>query len=283
MLRICLAASGEEVVALDAGKFKAVVEQYGSTVASLKRYLAQRHFPKRFSRFQLRILQEGVSMEMEDEESITLPLDLQLILMNHLPPDEERDASFIESCGDGRVHEVVENLKAPQNPNVVTDDATALMWAAANGREEVARLLLQAGADTEWRDDGTLFTALHSAATCGYSEVVRILLEFDCDVEAVDTLGRRPLHWASLTGHAGVAQVLLDSGADKEAEDRWGQRPLHLAAKNGIFKVVEELVEAGAEKNALDKRGRTAAQLATQFGHHCVSQLLQDDKRRRLS
>ena len=274
MLRICLAASGEEVVALDAGKFKAVVEQYGSTVASLKRYLAQRHFLKRFARLH--------SMEME-EESTTLPLDLQLILMNHLPPDEERDASFIESCGDGRVHEVVENLKAPQNPNVVTDDATALMWAAANGREEVARLLLQAGADTEWRDDGTLFTALHSAATCGYSEVVRILLEFDWDMEAVDTLGRRPLHWASLTGHAGVAQVLLDSGADKEAEDRWGQRPLHLAAKNGIFKVVEKLVEAGAEKNALDKRGRTAAQLATQFGRHCVSQLLQDDKRRRLS
>ena len=237
-------------------------------------------------------------MEMEDEESITLPLDLQLLLMNHLPPDVERDASFIERCGDGKVHEVVENLKAPQNPNVVTDDATALMWAAANGREEVARLLLEAGADTEWQvhddnddnddndDDADvpeLLTVLHVVASRGYREVVGILLEFGANMEAVNRDGRRPLHLASLKGHADVAQLLLESGADEEAEDRWGQRPLHLAAKNGIFKVVEELVEAGAEKNALDKRGRTAAQLATQFGRHCVSQLLQDDKRRRLS
>ena len=148
MLRIRLAASGEEVVALDAGQFEAVVEQYGSTVTSLKRYLAQRHFPKRFSRFQLRILRDGDAVEMEDEESITPPLDLQLILMNHLPPDEERDASFVQSCKEGRVDEVAENLKAPQNPNVVCDGGTALMRAASYGREEVVRLLLEAGVDT---------------------------------------------------------------------------------------------------------------------------------------
>ena len=97
MLQIRLAASGEEVVALNAGDLEAVVQEYGSTVASLKHYLAQRHFPKRFSRFQLRILREGDSSEMKDEESITPPLDLQLILMSHLPPDAERDEGFIET------------------------------------------------------------------------------------------------------------------------------------------------------------------------------------------
>ena len=67
MLPIGLAASG----ALCAGEFQAVVEQ------------------------------EGDSSEMEDEESIMLPLDLQLILMSHLPPGAERDERFIESCSDG--------------------------------------------------------------------------------------------------------------------------------------------------------------------------------------
>ena len=216
MPRISLAASGEEVVALDAGQFEAVVEEYGSTVDSLKRYLAQKHFPKRFSRFQLRILREGSSSEMEDEESITQPLDLQLILMNHLPPDEERDASFVESCGDGRVHEVVENLKAPQNPNVVFVVAPALTRAAAHGQQEVVRLLLEAGAETEWRDAAVFErTALHLAAFNGYGEVVRILLEFGADMEAVDRYGLRPLHLAAQGGHTAVAQLLLDSGADK--------------------------------------------------------------------
>ena len=208
---------------------------------------------------------------MEDEESITSPLDLQLILMNHLPPDEERDASFAESCRAGRVDEVVENLKAPQNPNVVSNRGTALTWAATNGQEEVARLLLEAGADTEWKDDFES-TALRLAAFNGHGEVVSILLEFGADMEAVDTYGRRPLHLASLKGHADVAQLLLDSGADEEAEDRGGHRPLHYAALNarrdGRLDVVQLFVEAGVDKNAC----ATAAFLLTQFGHPgCVT------------
>ena len=246
MLRIRLAATGEDVVALDASEFEAVVEQHGSTVASLKHYLAQRHFPKRFSRFQLRILGEGSSSEMEDEESITPPLDLQLILMNHLPPDEERDAGFVQSCRAGRVDEVVENLKAPQNPNVVSGGAAALTRAAAHGQQEVVRLLLEAGADAKWKDTFQR-TALHVAAQCNRSEVVRILLEF---------------------------------GADMEAVDRYGLRPLHRAAQHDCLDVVKLLVEAGVDTNALDKGGRTAAQLVTQKGSIAAAQLLQDDKRR---
>ena len=119
MLRIRLAASGKEVAVLDASEFKAVDEQYGPTVNALKRYLAQKHFRKRFSRFQFRILRQGDIQEMEDDESITPPVDLQLILMNHMPPDEERDARFIESCKAGRVDEVEQSLKALQNPNVM--------------------------------------------------------------------------------------------------------------------------------------------------------------------
>ena len=294
MLRISLAASGEEVVALDAGKFEAVVEEYGSTVACLKRYLAQKHFPKRFSRFQLRILREGSSSEMEDEESISTPLDLQLILMNHLPPDEERDGSFVESCRAGRVDEVVENLKAQHNPDVVSGGRAALTRAAANGREEVARLLLEAGADTEWKESFQR-TALHVAAQTGYSEVVRILLEFGADMEAGDCDGSTPLHLAAAFGHTAVAQLLLDSGADKEAEDIYCRRPLHLAAEEDFIDVVQLLVEAGVDKNALDKRGRTAAQRASQKARSKrigpvtrarltrLLQLLQDDKRRRRS
>ena len=277
MLRIRLAASGEDVVALDTSEFEAVVEQYGSTVASLKHYLAQRHFPKRFSRFQLRILREGASMEMEDVESITPPLDLQLILMNHLPPDEERDARFVESCGMGIEDEVLENLKALQNPNVVSGGDSALMRAASRGREELVHLLLEASADTEWKG-GDFCTALHLAAVKGYSEVVRILLEFGADMEAATAAeGVRPLHFAAWFGHTAVAQLLLDSGADKEAEDRQGQRPLHYAAaSHRCLDVVQLLVEAGVDKNALDKKGSTAAQLATQKGFIAAAELLQD-------
>ena len=38
---------------------------------------------------------------------------------------------------------VAENLKAPQNPIVVSNRETALMWAATRGREGIVHLLLE--------------------------------------------------------------------------------------------------------------------------------------------
>ena len=217
MLRICLAASGEEVAALNAGEFESVVEKYGSTVASLKRYLAQKHFSKRFSRFQLRILRQGDLHEMQDHESITPAVDMQLILMNHLPPDKERDGRFFENCKAGRVDEVEQNLKALQNPNMQSDCEPALTRAAKNGLHQVVRLLLEAGADTE-RRDALEYTALHWASDNGHTEVARILLHFDADKDAVDRLCRSPLHLAALNDHTDLVPLLLDS-ADKGAEN----------------------------------------------------------------
>ena len=73
--------------------------------------LAKDRFQKKYSRFQLRLLREGDSSELQDGESLTPPLDLQLILMRqHLPRDEERDEKFFESCSKGRSEEVEQSL-----------------------------------------------------------------------------------------------------------------------------------------------------------------------------
>ena len=118
MLRISSAASGEQLLCLDAAHVDALVQGYGSTVGSLKRHLAERHFQKRYSRFQLRFLREGAPDELQDDENIMPLMDLQLMLMNHLPPDEDRDRLFLESCRAGRVGEVEQKLKGFQDPDV---------------------------------------------------------------------------------------------------------------------------------------------------------------------
>ena len=128
MLRISSAASGEELVSLDVAEFQDVLEVYGCTVGSLKRHLAERHFKKRYSRFQLRFLREGAPDELQDDENITPPMDLQLMLMNHLPPDEDRDRHFLESCREGRVGEVEQSLKRFQDPDVAALVANLLRF-----------------------------------------------------------------------------------------------------------------------------------------------------------
>jgi len=75
------------------------------------------------------------------------------------------------------------------------DNATALMWAAGNGYNDVVRLLLERGADPNATSDMAGYTALMCAATRGKKETMEILLEhganaglankFNCTAEKI--------------------------------------------------------------------------------------------------
>ena len=314
MLRVVSAASGEEVAAVAVSELPA--EDGAPTVVSLKRYLAKEHFQNRYSRFQLRLLHEGDPRFLEDRDSITSPLDLQLVLMSHLPPDEDRDNGFLFVCEEGDSEAVERELQALQNPNIlglpIDQYGPPLLLAAAHGHAQVVRLLLEAGASIEWQhpEDGDR-TALHYAAFEGRFEAVRVLLEFGADKDAQDANGLSPLHfaarhdysdivhlllefgalkgaadgdgltplhWAALQGYVHVARVLLDSGAQPENMDIAGRRPLHLAASGGHLETVRLLLDYGAEKEAADIFDRTPSQHASDKAHWAVSELLDSGK-----
>ena len=212
MLRIVSAASGEEVAALAVSELPA--EDGAPTIVSLKRYLAKEHFQKRYSRFQLRLLREGDPKFLEDSEILAPPLDLQLVLMNHLPQEEDRGKRFRDKCVAGDLEEVERNLQDLQNPDVDPEDSwidSPLVLAALNGHTGVVRLLLEATASIEWQHpEDNAMRALHYAALKGHLEVVRVLLEFGADKDARDSLGMTPSQLAAAAGHVPVVGFLDD-------------------------------------------------------------------------
>jgi len=129
---------------------------------------------------------------------------------------------------------------------------TPLHWAAFNGHLEVARLLIESGADI---NDGNRHSErpLHWAAFKGHLDVARLLIESGADVNASDFEGLKPLHFAAMEGHVEVVRLLIESGADVNA---WGgedcDTPLHFAAMEGHVEVVRLLIESGADVNARD-------------------------------
>lgn len=265
-------ASGEELV-LAAAELDGMVKEFGSTVGALKRHLAQKHF-KKYSRFQLRVLKEGTSVELQDEEVIMpAPAPLWLAFLEHLRADDDRDWRFRESCLKGQVDEVLESLKALQNPNLDAGTCLALVKAVQVGQEDLARLLLEAGANTE-SIDGRGSRSLHHAATSGKQDMVALLLTYGADAEAMNMAVMRPLHLAARGGHSEVVRLLLASSVEIEAKDGLEARALHCAAKGGHLEVVQLLLASGAEQNAADLSGKTALQVAREGGHQEVVELL---------
>jgi ankyrin repeat protein len=114
-------------------------------------------------------------------------------------------------------------------------------------------------------------TPLLYAARDGRPEVARLLVEAGADVELAEANGIGPLLMATLNNHLDVARSLLTAGADVNADDVWGRTPLWAAVEyrnldmnnrdedspttNGvdrgpILAFIGELLAAGADVNA---------------------------------
>src|SRR6185295_5273374 len=128
------------------------------------------------------------------------------------------------------------------------DGMTALHWAAEHGDQELAKVLLEAGANARAETRIGRHTPLHVAAKGGHDRVVRLLVDAKADVSALTTTGAAPLHFAAASGSREAVTILLDAGADVNVrEPQWGQTPLMFAAAAGRTEVVTALLARGAD------------------------------------
>ncbi|SRR6266446_2273585 len=96
-----------------------------------------------------------------------------------------------------------------------------LMLASYNGNVETTRVLLQAGADADRRNDRGQ-TPLGGAAFKGSEEIVTLLLEHGADIDADNGGGMTPLMFAAMFGRTKVVELLNTHGASLERRNCMG-------------------------------------------------------------
>jgi len=192
---------------------------------------------------------------------------------------------------------------------VVKDEVylPSLSWAALFGLEDIAEVLIAAGADPELIHEG--FTPLHQAVKNGQTEVVRVLIAHGVDLEKRDQkYDLSPLHWSLLVGCVDVMDLLLEAGANQTAIVNLGRKVFDfmgiwsdiaigrdeaadvntqdkdpftmffVAASNGRGKVVKLLLDLQVDVNAQREDGSTALIVASRNGHGEVVNMLLEVK-----
>ncbi len=168
-------------------------------------------------------------------------------------------AEFLKAAARGDVDEVRRRLEA--GTDVDTQSAkgmTALMCAAWQGDHvDVARLLLDRGADATLRQPSSGWMALTFAAVNGKERCLALLFERGSvlDEPAGDW---KALMFAVQYRSRATARMLLEHGANPNARDEKQRTPLMRAARNSDAAMVEALIAAGADVRLVDMSGMSA-------------------------
>ncbi len=159
------------------------------------------------------------------------------------------DSPVADAAMDNDPAAVRELLDAGAEVNAPRGDGmTALHWAAVHGNAEIARLLLEAGAEPEAATRLGAHRPLHVASREGNAEIVALLVEAGADAGALTETGATPLHFAAAAGSVDAVRALVEHGSPVDApEPGWGQTPLMFAAERGRTGAVRELLAAGAD------------------------------------
>lgn len=139
--------------------------------------------------------------------------------------------------------------------------------------------LIRDGANLRHVDEATGLSPLAFAIQQKRIELARMLVEAGADANWGGTT--TPLEQASVEGDPEMAQILIEAGAEIDRRVDDGFTPLMTAASLGHRRVCQRLLVAGARPLLRNDHGQTAVGLAEDAGHGATADLIRSYERKR--
>jgi len=184
--------------------------------------------------------------------------------------------SQLEMCAlGGHVGIAEQLLKLPQHIQDSRDGKAALTIAVDFGHTALVKCLLQ-----RFPSFDSLSSQLESASVGGHTDIAKLLLEAGADINQGEKYSG-PLEAAAYHGHLNMVELLIEWKADIDRFDNSSAHgdgsALHSAAAASQVEIVEKLLKSGANINLICGVYGTALQAAAYAGCMEVVQMLFKD------
>lgn len=147
---------------------------------------------------------------------------------------------LFEACALGIKEHAADILsKHPDQADAFSNDGfTPLGLACYFGQEEIAKVLIESGAEVNLpTNNGFNVFPIHSAVAAKNYRITRMLLDAGAEVNVKQQAGFTPLHAAAQYGDIEILILLLEHNADVAIRMEGGKLPADLAEEKGFAEI----------------------------------------------
>jgi len=123
-------------------------------------------------------------------------------------------------------------------------------------------------------------TALSVAVMNNSYEIAKFLIDRGADLNTSNCRCESPLHEAVVLGNMDITRLLIDGGSYMDSEDECGETPLHFAVREDQVEAVDYLLSVGADADHSNHDDETPAELADMVASQEVKQVFIENCKR---
>lgn len=195
-----------------------------------------------------------------------------IFLAFHIGCKRNDKNAFFDAVNSGNINKIEIMIK--DDPTLLSatnaDGQTALQLAVGwNNNYEIAKFLLEHGADPNIGKDAEVGSALHIAVWHLRKDTIQLLIEHGADVNAKNIRNIAPLYLAAVAyefpsdnqyneqAWLDSLDMLIKAGADVNAKMPEGNSALRQAVRHDSLKAVQLLIQNGADVSGKDSLGNS--------------------------